>query len=210
MTPLAFGARTAATAIAALVLAGGCSTSAQQGAGQGATLGAVGGAVAGAVGSLLWGGNVAEGAARGAVIGAASGAATGAVAGSMSDSAAKEKAAKPAAPDAKLAELRQRIGDRNYASFLLLAQCRHREAIASTEDTLAATQDKQERTYAMLLQGVAAEESGDKARASAIYPKIVQEDAGRGSPEKVRADTLETVMKVQAARREHGIPAACT
>ena len=194
---------------AAIVAAGGCSTSAQKGAGQGATLGAVGGAVAGAVGSLLWGGNVAEGAARGAVIGAASGAATGAVAGSMADSAAQEKATKPAAQDAKLAELRQRVGDRNYATFLLLAQCRHREAIASADATLAATQDRQERTYAMLLQGIAAEESGDKALASAVYPKIVQEDAGRGSPDKVRADTLEAVMKVQAARREHGIPAAC-
>ena len=194
---------------AAIAAAGGCSTSAQQGAGQGATLGAVGGAVAGAVGSLLWGGNVAEGAARGAVIGAASGAAAGAVAGSMADSAAQEKAAKPAAQDFRLAELRQRVGDRNYATFLLLAQCKHREAIASADATLAATQDRQERTYAMLLQGIAAEESGDKVLASAVYPRIAQEDAGRGTPDKVRADTLEAVMKVQAARREHGIPTAC-
>lgn len=200
----------AVASLAAMAVASSsCSTSAQKGAGQGATLGAVGGAVAGAVGSLLWGGNVAEGAARGAVIGAASGAATGAVAGSMADGAAQEKAAKPAAQDSKLAELRQRIGDRNYATFLLLAQCRHRDAIASADATLNATQDRQERTYAMLLQGIAAEESGDKALASAVYPKIVQEDAGRGSPDKVRADTLETVMKVQAARREHGIPPTC-
>lgn len=197
--------------LVALAAASGCASDSQagKGAAQGATLGAVGGAVAGAVGSLLWGGNVAEGAARGAVVGAASGAATGAVAGSMSDSAAKEKAATPAKPDPKVAELRQRIGDRNYASALLLAQCKHREAIASADETLAATKDPQQRIYAMLIQVVAAEESGDKALASSIYPKVVQEDPSRGSAEKLRADTLEGVIKVQAARREHGLPQTC-
>ncbi len=197
--------------LGAVVAASGCASDSQAGkaAGQGATMGAVGGAVAGAVGSLLWGGNVAEGAAKGAVIGAASGAATGAVAGSMADSAAKEKAAAPAKPDPKMAALRQRIGDRNYASALLLAQCKHREAIASADETLAATQDREQRTYAMMIQGVAAEESGDKALAASIYPKIVQQDASRGSAEKLRADALEGVMKVQAARREHGLPPTC-
>lgn len=198
-------------ALGAIVTASGCASDSQAGkaAGQGATMGMVGGAVAGAVGSLLFGGNVAEGAAKGAVIGAASGAATGAVAGSMADSAAKEKAAAPAKPDPKVAELRQRIGDRNYASALLLAQCKHREAIASADETLAATQDRQQRTYAMLIQGVAAEESGDKALAASIYPKIVQEDPSRGSAEKLRADTLEGVMKVQTARSERGLPPTC-
>jgi hypothetical protein len=198
-------------ALGAVLAASGCASDSQAGraAGQGATMGAVGGAVAGAVGSLLWGGNVAEGAAKGAVVGAASGAATGAVAGSTADSAAKEKAAMPPKPDPKTAELRQRIGDRNYASALLLAQCKHRDAIASADETLAATQDRQQRTYAMLIQAVAAEESGDKALASSIYPKIVQEDASRGSAEKLRADTLEGVMKVQAARSEHGLPPTC-
>lgn len=197
--------------LSTVIAASGCASDSQAGkaAGQGATMGAVGGAVAGAVGSLLFGGSVAEGAAKGAVIGAASGAATGAVAGSMADSAAKEKAAAPAKPDPKVAELRQRIGDRNYASALLLAQCKHRDAIASADETLAATQDRQQRTYAMLIQGIAAEESGDKALASSIYPKIVREDPSRGSAEKLRADALEGVMKVQAARREHGLPPTC-
>jgi hypothetical protein len=197
--------------LSAVIAASGCASDSQagKGAAQGATLGAVGGAVAGAVGSLIFGGNVAEGAAKGAVVGAASGAATGAVAGSMSDSAAKEKAAAPAKPDPKLAELRQRIGDRNYATALLLAQCKHREAIASADETLAATQNREQRTYALLIQSVAAEESGDKALASSIYPKIVQEDASRGSAEKLRADALEGVIKVQAARREHGLPPTC-
>ena len=187
--------------VAAAIVVGGCSSSAQKGAGQGATLGAVGGAVAGAVGSLIFGGNVAQGAMSGAAIGAASGAATGAVAGSMADSAAKEKAAKPAATDP---ELRKRIGDRNYASALLLAQCKHKDAIASAQETVAATQDSNERAFALLLQGVAAEESGDKALTASLYPQIAKQNGG--TVDKARADTLEGVIKVQATRREHGLP----
>jgi hypothetical protein len=190
------------------VVLSGCSTSAQEGAGKGATMGMVGGAVAGAVGSLLWGGNVVEGAAKGAAVGAASGAATGAVSGSMKDSAKKnEPKPKPAAVDQ--AELRKKMGDRNYATTVLLTQCRHQDAIASAQDTLASSQSKDERVYALLIQGIAAEESGDKALASTAYSKIVQEDPARGSVDKVRADALEGVMKVQATRRDHGLSPLC-
>jgi hypothetical protein len=190
------------------VVLSGCSTSAQEGAGKGATMGMVGGAVAGAVGSLLWGGNVVEGAAKGAAVGAASGAATGAVSGSMKDSAKKnEPKPKPAAVDQ--AELRRKMGDRNYATTVLLTQCRHQDAIASAQDTLAASQSKDERVYALLIQGIAAEESGNKALASTAYSKIVQEDPARGSADKVRADALEGVMKVQATRRDHGLSPLC-
>ena len=148
---------------------------------------------------------MAQGAARGAAIGAASGAATGAVAGSMADNAAKEKSVKATEADPKPGELRKRIGDRNYATALLLAQCRHQDAIASAGDTLAATQDPNERAFALLIQGIAAEESGDKALTASLYPKIAQQSGG--SVDKVRADALEGVIKVQAARREHGLPA---
>jgi hypothetical protein len=191
--------------VLAAAIAGGCSSQAQQGAGQGAALGAVGGAVAGAVGSLLWGGNPVQGAVRGGTVGAASGAAVGAVSGSMKENAGKERAAKPNEFDPKQAELRKRIGDRNYATALLLAQCRHQDAIASAGDTLAKTQDPNERAYALLIQGVAAEESGDKTLTASLYPKIAQQSGG--SVDKVRADSLEGMMKVQAARREHGMPA---
>jgi len=192
----------AVLAMVAVMVAAGCAADSQAGkqAGQGAAMGAVGGAVAGAVGSLLWGGNPVEGAVKGGIVGGASGAAVGAVSGSAADNAAKERAAKPAAPDPRNAELRKRIGDKNWASALLLAQCRHKDAIASAADTLAASQDPSERSYALLIQGIAAEESGDKALAASVYPKM------GGSVDKSRADTLEGVIKVQAVRREHGLP----
>lgn len=185
-----------------VAVAAGCAADSQAGkqAGQGAGMGAVGGAVAGAVGSLLWGGNPVEGAVKGGITGAATGAAVGAVSGSMADNAAKERAAKPAAPDPQNAELRKRIGDRNWASALLLAQCRHKDAIASAAETFSASQNADERSYALLIQGIAAEESGDKALASSVYSKM------SGGADKARADTLEGVIKVQAARREHGLP----
>jgi hypothetical protein len=189
-----------------IALASGCASDSEagKGAAQGATMGMVGGAVAGAVGSLLWGGNPVEGAAKGAVVGTASGAATGAVAGSQ-----RKAAAKAADPDAKQAEMRKKMGDRNYASTVMLTQCRHQDAIASARETYAASKDKNERVYALMIEGIAAEESGDKALASSIYPKVVQEDSSRGSVDKVRADALEGVMKVQATRREHGLAPLC-
>jgi len=188
--------------VVVVMVAAGCAADSQASkqAGQGAAMGAVGGAVAGAVGSLLWGGNPVEGAVKGGIVGGASGAAVGAVSGSAADNAAKERAAKPAAPDPRNAELRKRIGDKNWASALLLAQCRHKDAIASAADTLAASQDSGEKSYALLIQGIAAEESGDKALAASVYPRM------GGSVDKARADTLEGVIKVQAVRREHGLP----
>lgn len=194
----------------AVFAASGCASdsAASKGAGQGATMGMVGGAVAGAVGSLLWGGNPVEGAVKGGVVGAAAGAASGAVSGSMADSA-KENAPKPKPVAADQAALRKKMGDRNYATTVLLTQCRHKDAIASAQETLGASQDKDERVYALLIQGIAAEESGDKALASSVYPKVVQEDPARGSVDKVRADALEGVMRVQTTRRQHGLPPTC-
>jgi hypothetical protein len=195
----------------ALALASGCASDseASRQAGQGAKYGAVGGAVAGAVSSLIFGGNVVQGAVAGGITGAASGAAVGGMAGSAADNAKKQNAAKPVAGDPKLAALREKIGDGNYAAAMQLAQCQHRNAIATAQDAFAATQDPQKKTYALAIQAVSAEEAGDKALASSLYPKIAEIDPTRGSPEKMRADALEAVIRVQAARKEHGLPPTC-
>jgi len=202
----------AALGILSVVFVSGCAPGSQasKGAGEGAKYGAVGGAVAGAVSSLIFGGNVVQGAVAGGLTGAASGAAVGAMAGSAADKAAEERAAKTGQPDQNAAALRQRIGDKNYASVLMLAQCQHKNAISSAEETAAATQDRDERKYALIIEGLAAEESGDKALAASVYPKILKEDPTRGSVDKLRADTLETLIKVQGARRQHGLPATCS
>ena len=84
-----------------------------------------------------------------------------------------------------------------------------RSAIASAQEAYAAAQDPQKKTYALVIQTVAAEEAGDKALSSSLYPKIAELDPSRGSPEKMRADALEGVIRVQAARKEHGLPPTC-
>lgn len=175
-------------------------------AGEGAKYGAVGGAVAGAVSALIFGGNPLQGAVAGGITGAASGAATGAMAGAQRD----EARAKPIAGDPKLAALRQRIGDTNYAAAMQLAQCQHRGAIATAQDAVVKTQDPQQKTAGLAIQALAAEESGDKAMASSLYPKIIELDPSRGSADKLRADALEALMRVQAARRDHGLPPTCS
>ena len=202
--------------IAAVVLAllpvAGCApgSMAEKGAGQGAKYGAVGGAVGGAVSALIFGGNPVQGAVAGGLAGAASGAAVGAMAGSAADKQAEQRATQAGQESAQAAAFRQKVGDKNYASVLMLAQCQHKNAIASAEETIASTQDPKMRTYALIIQGLAAEESGDKALAASIYPKVLKEDPSRGSVDKLRADTLEGLIKVQAARRQHGLPPTCT
>ena len=178
-------------------------------AGEGAKYGAVGGAVAGAVSALIFGGNPLEGAVVGGITGAASGAATGAMAGSQRDSA-REQQLKPMSADPKVAALRQRIGETNYSAVMLLAQCQHRNAIDTAQDGVAKAQDSQQRVAGLAIQALAAEESGDKGLAGSIYPKIIEQDPSRGSVDKLRADALEGLMRVQAARREHGLPPICS
>ena len=198
-------------AILSLFPLSGCApgSQAEKGAGEGAKYGAVGGAVAGAVSALIFGGNPVQGAVAGGLTGAASGAAVGAMAGSAADKQAAQRTAQGSQADANATALRQRIGDRNYASVLMLAQCQHKNAIASAEETFASTQDPKMRSYALIIEGLAAEESGDKALAASVYPRVLKEDPSRGSVDKLRADTLEGLIKVQAARRQHGLPPTC-
>ena len=199
----------------------GCATDSSVGkaAGQGAVLGAVGGAVAGAVGSLLWGGNPVEGAVKGGITGAASGAAIGATSAAMADSQAKPAEAKKPEPPpkevsriepgAQAAEFKEKIGKQNFEAALLLGECKHKEAISAAGRAYIELPDPKQRVGALYIQAIAAEESGDKAFASALYPRIVQEDPSRGDVEKVRSATLEGVMKVQKIRQEHGLPPFC-
>ena len=188
------------------VWAGGCASSqAGKGAKEGAALGAVGGAVAGAVGALIFGGNVAQSAAAGAAIGAASGAATGATAGAMADKQMKDQQAK----QQQLEELKKRIGDQNFEAATFLAKCNHQKAINTAQKAESSTKDAQQRLYAQYIQAVAAEEAGDQKLASSVYSRVLQENPSRGPAEKLRAQCLEGVMKVQKVRKENGLPPLC-
>ena len=201
----------------AFVLAG-CSTGAKDGAARGAKSGAVGGLVAGAVGSIFWGGDVVNNALRTAAVGAASGAAVGAMNGAERDKrqpppttpAPGGAPAKAAGMTADDKALKARVGDLNFSASEELARCRHVSAISRAEKAFASETDARRKGYALLIQAMAAEESGNAAKATAIYAQWGRFDPTRADPQKARNEALEGLLKLQKVRQEQGLPVLCT
>mgnify|MGYP003694209021 CR=1 FL=1 len=161
-------------------------------------------------GKRALGGNPFAGAATGAAIGAASGAAAGGVSGSMADSAAKDKAAKPAETDAKLAELRQR--DRRQE--LCDRACCWRSARIGTQSRQRRRPWRRRRTprsemYAMFIESVAAGGVGRQGLWQLPSIRRWCRRMAAGEASKTARRYFEGVMKVQAARREYGLPPIC-
>ena len=212
----------------AMALAG-CSAGAKQGAASGTKSGAVGGLVAGAVGSIFWGGDAVNNALRGAAVGAASGAAVGAMSGAERD---KRQSTPPPAPNpapvpsggqaggnaggqpatlsAADRELKARIGDLNFAAGEELAHCRHVGAISRAEKAFASESDPKRKSYALLIQAMAAEESGNKTQANAVYAQWGRFDPARTDSAQSRNEALEGLLKVQRIRQDSGLPPLCT
>ena len=192
----------------------GCASGSQASkqAGKGAAVGAVGGAVAGGLSSILFGGSVARGVATGAAIGAATGAATGAVSGGMADSEAKQAAAPEKSPTPRtvdLGDLQQKLGPKNLEAATALAQCRHSDAVSAATEAYSTSTDAKQKAYALFIQAVAAEEEGKKNFAASLYPKIQAAAPELGSVDKIRADTLDGVIKLQKIRKDNGLPPVC-
>jgi hypothetical protein len=201
------------TALMALALAA-CSTGAQQGAERGAKTGAVGGLVAGAVGSIFWGGDVVNNALRSAAVGASSGAAVGAIYG-----AEQQKSRQPApapAPTAATGKpvhdpaMKAKIGDLNFAASEDLARCRHVSAISKAEQAFRVETDPKRRTYALLIEAIAAEESNNAGKANEVYAQWGKFDPAYIDRGKARNEALDGILKLQKVRQEQGLPPLCT
>ena len=197
----------------------GCTAGTRDDAARGAKVGAVGGLVAGAVGSIFWGGDAVNNALRSAAVGAASGAAVGAVSSSGRDPGGTGSSPAPAPAPAPTpageaavsdAALRARMGDLNFAAGEELARCRHVGAISRAEKAFASETDPERRSYALLIQAMAAEESGNAARAAAIYGQWGAVDPVRANPDRARSDPREGLLKLQKIRTDHGLPPLCT
>ena len=106
-------------------------------------------------------------------------------------------------------ELKEKIGDQNFEAANLLAHCKHRQAIGTAQKAYSSAQNLDQRLFALYVQAVAAEESGDQGTASSAYAQAVKDDPSRGPEEKVRVQCLEGVMKVQKIRQEYGLPPTC-
>lgn len=198
----------------------GCSTGSPQGASQGAKTGAVGGMVAGAVGSIFWGGDAVNNALRAGAVGAASGAAVGAMTGAERD--ARQSSPPPPAPAPVTTagqtgglspanqQLKDRMGDLNFAAGEELARCRHLGAISRAERAFASETDPKRRGYALLIQAMAAEESGNTTKASSVYAQWGQIDPSRADAATARNEALDGLLKLQRIRQDTGLPPLCT
>jgi hypothetical protein len=186
-------------------------------AAEGAKQGAVAGAVAGAVGSLFWGGNVLESAAVGAVTAAAAGAAVGGMtkkpeAGGQEASTTAPTSAAPAGAEEVIKRdraLEERIGTENFEAARLLGRCQHDRAIEQARTAYKSVDTDERRAYALMIEAVAAEEEGDAEAAAAVYPRIVELAPSHGPVDKVRSEALSGILKVQQARKAHGLPPLC-
>ena len=198
----------------------GCSAGSKHGAASGAKQGAVGGLVAGAVGSIFWGGDAVNNALRTAAVGAASGAAVGAMNGAGREKSAGNTPVSAPAPVQGTGQvagapvndqaLRAQMGDANFAAGEELAHCRHVSAIAKAEKAFATETDPKRKGYALLIEAMAAEESSNTGKASAVYAQWGQLDPARADAAKARNDALDGILKLQKVRQDHGLPALCT
>lgn len=204
-------AKDVVAALMALALAA-CSTGAKQGAERGAKTGAVGGLVAGAVGSIFWGGDAVNNALRSAAVGASSGAAVGAMHG-----AEREKNKTPASTPAATATapihdpaMKAKIGELNFAASEDLARCRHVSAISKAERAFKVEADPKRRSYALLIQAIAAEESSNTSKANEVYAQWSRFDPAHADSVKARNEALDGVLKLQKVRQDQGLAPLCT
>lgn len=193
-----------------------CSTGAQQGAERGAKTGAVGGLVAGAVGSIFWGGDAVNNALRSAAVGASSGAAVGAMHGAEQEKN-RQPAPTPAAKPAPSAgapvhdpAMKAKIGELNFAASEDLARCRHVSAISKAEQAFRAETDPKRRSYALLVEAIAAEESNNTGKANEVYAQWGRFDPVYADRGKARSEALDGVLKLQKVRQDQGLPPLCT
>jgi len=116
----------------------------------------------------------------------------------------------PAPASAANQELKSRMGDLNFAAGEELARCRHVGAISRAEHAFASETDPKRRGYALLIQAMAAEESGNTVRANSVYAEWGQIDPARADVAQARNEALEGLLKVQRIRQDNGLPPLCT
>jgi len=83
------------------------------------------------------------------------------------------------------------------------------KAIAAAQKAYSSTQNPEQRIFALYIQAVAAEESGDRELASSVYAQAVQDYPAKGPVEKIKVQGLEGVMKTQKVRQDYGLPPLC-
>jgi hypothetical protein len=180
-----------------------CGEYAAKGAGTGATTGAVSGAVGGLVSALVFGGDAGEAMARGAVYGGAVGATAGAMGGAQVDSKLEQQRRETA--DA----LRSKIGDDAFEGLKALADCDY--DVSLKQANLARQSDNPNYSLAGLwLEVLSYADQGEEARASSLFPDVVEKDWNIKSEAEAEADMRSTLNKLMDIREQYNLPRVCS
>jgi hypothetical protein len=193
-------------AICVLAVACSSGSEASKGAKQGATTGAVAGAVGGMVTALVFGGNVADAGARGAVAGASSGAVVGGMSGSQRDK--QNERQQVADQDARLAELRKKIGDDAFDGTIALAKCNYAVANANADVAMQSGNSN----YALAGLWVKVLSSADQRNepdARARFSEIVAQDKKIKSEAEAEQAMREALQQLMDIRVANNLPKVC-
>jgi len=83
-------------------------------------------------------------------------------------------------------------------------------AMNGAEKASASETDPKRKSYALLIEAMAAEESNNAGKAHAVYAEWARFDPSRADVARLRNDALEGLLKVQKIRQERGLPILCT
>ncbi len=197
-----FVIRIALPAVLTILLTISCSTRSGQMAGRGAATGAAAGAVGGLISALVFGGDPAEAAARGAVYGGSVGAVSGAVAGAQADQAQKQSR------DAKLEQLKKKIGEDAFGGLEALADCKH-EVAQGYARTAAKSGNKDHALAGLWLEVLTYGDSRQESQARALFPDLIAKDGQIRSEAQAEETMRKALLALMDIREQYKMPRVC-
>lgn len=197
-----FVIRIALPAVLTILLTISCSTRSGQMAGRGAATGAAAGAVGGLISALVFGGDPAEAAARGAVYGGSVGAVSGAVAGAQADQAQKQSR------DAKLEQLKKKIGEDAFGGLEALADCKH-EVAQGYARTAAKSGNKDHALAGLWLEVLTYGDSRQENQARALFPDLIAKDGQIRSEAQAEETMRKALLALMDIREQYKMPRVC-
>lgn len=190
--------------ILCLAFSTSCSRRSAENAAKGGAAGAVIGGIGGLVTALVFGGNVGDAVARGAVWGASTGAVGGAISGASYDQPQNPQPR----PDAKMEEMKAKLGEDAYLGLEALARCRHEVALAYARSAVQSDNNDH------VLGGVWVEiltyaDSRQEAKARQLFPTLVEKDPKIENEQQAEEQMRSAMQWMFDIRKENSMPIVC-
>lgn len=160
-----------------------------EGAQTGAAVGAVGGVLIGLIGGDR---RLGDAALAGAAVGAAAGATAGAISGGVED-----------------AELKEKIGERNFEGLMYLVNCQHGKALRVAEEEQNEGSEPKHRLAALWLEVLTTADMEDAERLAEVQDLLVDEDPKIETADDARRRTKRALLEVRDIRVEMGKGRKC-